>query len=141
MSRIGKQPVVIPADVNVSVSGNTITMKSNKGELSYSYNPLVKVEQIETAQQARQEVETAHQANFSLRLPYQQPTIVWPDPQTFPSLPGLSQFHHTRHRKNKNGWVLNVARHSLGRQAQQILLEMEWDPFRIPMLINNEIFH
>lgn len=44
MSRIGKQPVVIPAEVNVSVSDNTITMKSSKGELSYTYNTHLSVE-------------------------------------------------------------------------------------------------
>ncbi len=32
MSRIGKQPVVVPAGVEVSVSGRTITMKNSKGQ-------------------------------------------------------------------------------------------------------------
>ena len=43
MSRIGKQPVTIPADVNVSMTDNTIVMKSSKGELSYTYNDHINV--------------------------------------------------------------------------------------------------
>lgn len=33
MSRVGKQPVVIPKGVNVSVSADTVTIKGPKGEL------------------------------------------------------------------------------------------------------------
>ena len=34
MSRIGRKPVPVPKDVNVAVSGNTISVKGPKGELS-----------------------------------------------------------------------------------------------------------
>lgn len=44
MSRIGKQPVVIPAEVTVNITGNTVSMKSNKGELTYTYNDYVNVD-------------------------------------------------------------------------------------------------
>jgi large subunit ribosomal protein L6 len=36
MSRIGKQPILIPADVIVEVSGATVAVKGAKGELSYT---------------------------------------------------------------------------------------------------------
>jgi len=36
MSRIGKKPVEIPSDVQVSVSGTTISVKGPKGELSWT---------------------------------------------------------------------------------------------------------
>ncbi|HEY5654047.1 MAG TPA: 50S ribosomal protein L6 [Pontiella sp.] len=35
MSRIGKQPILIPAGVTVEVNGQTITVKGAKGESSY----------------------------------------------------------------------------------------------------------
>jgi large subunit ribosomal protein L6 len=34
MARIGKQPVVIPAGVTVTASGNAVTVKGKLGELS-----------------------------------------------------------------------------------------------------------
>jgi large subunit ribosomal protein L6 len=36
MSRIGKQPILIPADITVDVAGNTVTVKGSKGELGYT---------------------------------------------------------------------------------------------------------
>ncbi|MDR4508849.1 MAG: 50S ribosomal protein L6 [Candidatus Brocadiaceae bacterium] len=49
MSRIGKQPVDVPSDVKVTVSGSTITVEGPKGKLSRTVNPgiLVKYEQQE----------------------------------------------------------------------------------------------
>lgn len=41
MSRVGKKPVVIPAGVTASVSGNTLTVKGPKGELSCVLHPHV----------------------------------------------------------------------------------------------------
>ncbi|MBM9433760.1 50S ribosomal protein L6 [Flaviflexus equikiangi] len=35
MSRIGKQPVTIPAGVDVTIDGSTVTVKGPKGTLSY----------------------------------------------------------------------------------------------------------
>jgi large subunit ribosomal protein L6 len=43
MSRIGKNPIVVPSNVNVNLDGQTITMKSDKGELSYTHIEGVKV--------------------------------------------------------------------------------------------------
>lgn len=37
MSRIGKQPVIIPAGVDAKVEGNTVTVKGPKGELTRSF--------------------------------------------------------------------------------------------------------
>ena len=47
MSRIGKKPVIIPANVTVTVAeGNTVTVKGPKGTLSYTFHPdmILKVE-------------------------------------------------------------------------------------------------
>ena len=43
MSRIGKQPVVIPAGVEASMNGRTITLKGSKGEDSYTIPDVVDV--------------------------------------------------------------------------------------------------
>ena len=40
MSRIGKKPVIIPANVTVTVAeGNVVTVKGPKGELTYTFHP------------------------------------------------------------------------------------------------------
>ena len=47
MSRIGKKPVIIPANVTVNVAeGNVVTVKGPKGELTYAFHPdmILKVE-------------------------------------------------------------------------------------------------
>jgi large subunit ribosomal protein L6 len=44
MSRIGKQPVVIPAGVQVKFDGNVVTAKGPKGELKEALHPYVKAE-------------------------------------------------------------------------------------------------
>lgn len=43
MSRIGKQPVAIPAGVEASLSGSTITLKGAQGESSYTFPDVVEV--------------------------------------------------------------------------------------------------
>ena len=43
MSRIGKNPVVIPSGVNVNISGNTVKVKGPKGELSFDWRDAVSV--------------------------------------------------------------------------------------------------
>lgn len=44
MSRIGKKPITIPADVTVTMDGQTMTIKGKEGELSYVVHPSVSVE-------------------------------------------------------------------------------------------------
>jgi large subunit ribosomal protein L6 len=46
MSRIGKNPVAIPAGTTVSVAGNTVSAKGKAGEVSINLNDniIVKVE-------------------------------------------------------------------------------------------------
>lgn len=39
MSRIGKLPITVPADVNVTIDGTTVTVKGPKGELTRSFQP------------------------------------------------------------------------------------------------------
>ncbi len=43
MSRIGKQPVVVPNGVDVSVSGNQVTVKGQHGELTLDAHPRMSV--------------------------------------------------------------------------------------------------
>ncbi len=43
MSRIGKQPIPVPAGVEVSIVDNTITVKGAQGELSYTFNDMMTV--------------------------------------------------------------------------------------------------
>ena len=45
MSRIGKQPIPVPAGVTVTIEGNKITTKGPKGELSYEFNPIMSIAQ------------------------------------------------------------------------------------------------
>lgn len=44
MSRIGKQPITIPAGVTVTVKESLVTVKGPKGELSQEVNPEMKIE-------------------------------------------------------------------------------------------------
>jgi len=44
MSRIGKQPITIPAGVNVTVKDSVVTVKGPKGELTQEVNPEIIVE-------------------------------------------------------------------------------------------------
>lgn len=44
MSRIGKQPVVLPDGVQVNIAGSDITVKGPKGELAWRCNPELTVE-------------------------------------------------------------------------------------------------
>ena len=47
MSRIGKRELVIPAGVTVTIENNKVTVKGAKGELSYNYDKLITVEEVE----------------------------------------------------------------------------------------------
>lgn len=47
MSRIGNKPVVIPAGVTVDLKDNTVTVKGPKGELTYTFNQKISLEQRE----------------------------------------------------------------------------------------------
>jgi len=41
MSRVGKNPVIVPEKTQVSINGTTVTVKGPKGELEYTFNNLV----------------------------------------------------------------------------------------------------
>jgi large subunit ribosomal protein L6 len=45
MSRIGRQPVVVPEKVEIKLAEGTISVKGPKGSLDYTYNPGVTVAQ------------------------------------------------------------------------------------------------
>lgn len=51
MSRIGKQPIAIPAGVTVTVAGNQVTMKGAKGEDTLEFHRTMKVEIDEAKKQ------------------------------------------------------------------------------------------
>lgn len=46
MSRIAKQPVILPKGVEYSIAGKTITIKSGKEALTLNLHPNVEVEQV-----------------------------------------------------------------------------------------------
>lgn len=43
MSRIGKQPVPVPSGVDVTIEGQTLTVKGPKGELSQTFSELMTI--------------------------------------------------------------------------------------------------
>ena len=43
MSRVGKQPVILPQGVDINILNNTILVKGKKGELKNSFPDLVKI--------------------------------------------------------------------------------------------------
>lgn len=47
MSRIGKQPIPVPAKVEVKINGNEVSVKGPRGQLSDSFNPdiTIKIEE------------------------------------------------------------------------------------------------
>lgn len=47
MSRLGKRPIAIPKNTEVSVVEGLITVKGSKGELSLNYKPSVKISVVE----------------------------------------------------------------------------------------------
>lgn len=44
MSRVGKKPILIPKNVKVSVTGNTVLVEGPKGKLTYEVHPNMTVE-------------------------------------------------------------------------------------------------
>ena len=44
MSRIGKKAIAIPAGVDVTIEGNTVTVKGAKGTLSQTFKPNITIE-------------------------------------------------------------------------------------------------
>ncbi len=67
MSRIGKQPVSIPAGVTITVDENSVTVKGPKGELSQSLMPgiIVKLEG-DTLSVTRKDDEREHRSKHGL---------------------------------------------------------------------------
>jgi len=47
MSRIAKEPVIIPKDIEINISGQTLMMKGSKGSLSMEINNEVQLEKQE----------------------------------------------------------------------------------------------
>ncbi len=49
MSRIGKQPVLIPDKVKVEVKGHTVKVEGPKGKVSKSFAPVVNIAIVSTS--------------------------------------------------------------------------------------------
>jgi large subunit ribosomal protein L6 len=47
MSRIGKKPIPVPAGVSVSLEASTVRVKGPKGELSRTFHPEIRIEQVD----------------------------------------------------------------------------------------------
>ena len=47
MSRIGKQPIIIPKDVQIEIRGQKVAIKGPKGEISQEISPEISVEKKE----------------------------------------------------------------------------------------------
>ena len=47
MSRVGKNPVVVPEKTDVQVVGTTVKVKGAKGELEYTFTDHVKIEKVD----------------------------------------------------------------------------------------------
>ncbi len=45
MSRIGKMPITVPAGVEMTVDGTTVTVKGPKGELTRDFSELMTIKQ------------------------------------------------------------------------------------------------
>ena len=43
MSRIGKQPIVVPSGVDVTVDGSNVAVKGPRGELAQSFHPAMRI--------------------------------------------------------------------------------------------------
>lgn len=43
MSRIGRQPIIIPGGVEIKISGNNIQCKGPKGELKFNFDPRISI--------------------------------------------------------------------------------------------------
>lgn len=46
MSKIGRLPITIPSGVTATIAGNTVTVKGQKGELTYELKPKIKAELV-----------------------------------------------------------------------------------------------
>ena len=49
MSRIGRQPIAVPAGVDVKIDGSTVTVKGPKGTLTRTVHSNMKVEMVDGA--------------------------------------------------------------------------------------------
>lgn len=43
MSRIGKMPVPVPSNVDVTIEGSTVTVKGPKGQMTREFNPIMTI--------------------------------------------------------------------------------------------------
>ena len=63
MSRIGNRRLAIPENVTVTIDNNVVTVKGQKGELTLTVNPLVKVE-IDNNEVVVSQVKECKEANI-----------------------------------------------------------------------------
>ncbi len=63
MSRIGNRVLTLPAGVSAEVSGNTITVKSSKGELKLNFSKLIEVK-VEGTEITTKQIKESKEANI-----------------------------------------------------------------------------
>ena len=68
MSRIGKQPVQIPAGVTVTVDGTHVTVKGSKGELERTFSDLIVIEEEGNENKLRSTFSPVTQIKFCIDL-------------------------------------------------------------------------
>src|SRR5690349_295030 len=61
MSRIGKQPVVIPAKVDITIDGTSVTVKGPKGTLSQTFSPEMEISKEDGQLIVKRKGEARHQ--------------------------------------------------------------------------------
>lgn len=101
MSRIGKNPVVVPKDVTVDVSGQTVKVKGKLGEMSLAVHEAVGVKLQDGAEGAKEVVFTPLSEDRKLRM-------LWPT--------------YRNHVKNmvigvNTGYTKNLEIHGVGLRA------------------------
>lgn len=64
MSRIGKQPISLVKGVSASISGNTVTLKGPKGEMSYSWQEGIDVIQQDDSIQVTRKSDDRHKRSL-----------------------------------------------------------------------------
>jgi large subunit ribosomal protein L6 len=55
MSRIGKQPIIIPKEVKVEINDNLVSVQGPKGKLSFSFNKLLQLELVDNTLSVKKE--------------------------------------------------------------------------------------
>ena len=61
MSQIGRRPIDIPENVEVTVKSDSVLVKGKLGELVQSYNPIIKVSKVDNAIEVSRSTDLKHE--------------------------------------------------------------------------------